>query len=204
MTEPPMHPPAAAPQTPSAEPAPKRRRGPPPKEIRGIIKGLRPLATKISRLTPDPKNARAHDERSVDALKRSLADLGQHRPIVVQKQGMIVRAGNGLLEAAKALGWNYIAALIVDEDDTAAIKRALTDNRTAELSTWDDGILLEQIVSMRGPAQAAALGRQPAHGPIACEIGRSRRQTCRLGMPLQARQRAPDAPRREATQSPSG
>jgi hypothetical protein len=51
------------------------------------------------------------------------------KPLVVQKQGMIVRKDNGRLMAAKRLGWERIAAL--DEDDVAAAARAIADNRAA-------------------------------------------------------------------------
>jgi DNA modification methylase len=48
-----------------------------------------------------------------------------------------VRAGNGTLAAAKALGWSEIAAVILDDDNSTASQFAIADNRTAELAEWD-------------------------------------------------------------------
>ena len=89
-----------------------------------ILDALRPLAVAVDGLHPDPANARTHDQRNLDAIKASLAKFGQRKPIVVQRQGMIVRAGNGTLAAAKALGWTEIAArrapmLIEQRSDTS-------------------------------------------------------------------------------------
>jgi len=106
-----------------------------------IVEQLRELEVPIENLHPDPANARKHNEKNLDAIKASLAAYGQRKPIVVQRQGMIVRAGNGTLQAAKALGWKRIAAVIVDEDNSTAAQFAIADNRTAELAEWDNETL---------------------------------------------------------------
>ena len=106
-----------------------------------IAESLRPLAVPVASLHEDPANARKHDARNLDAIKASLAKFGQRKPIVVQKDGMVVRAGNGTLAAAKALGWTEIAAVVVDEGDVAATAFAIADNRTAELASWDEDVL---------------------------------------------------------------
>lgn len=102
-----------------------------------IIDQLKPLAVKISTLVPDPANARKHDTRNLDAIKGSLTQFGQRKPIVVKRQGMVVIAGNGTLEAAKSMGWEEIAAVIVDDDITTATAYGIADNRSAELASWD-------------------------------------------------------------------
>lgn len=106
-----------------------------------IAESLRPLAVPVASLHEDPANARKHDARNLDAIKASLAKFGQRKPIVVQKDGMVVRAGNGTLAAAKALGWTEIAAVVVDEGDVEATAFAIADNRTAELASWDEDVL---------------------------------------------------------------
>jgi DNA modification methylase len=60
---------------------------------------------------------------------------------VVQRTGNIVRAGNGRVEAAKALGWTHIAAVVVDDESADAVAYAIADNRTAELAEWDNETL---------------------------------------------------------------
>jgi ParB-like chromosome segregation protein Spo0J len=106
-----------------------------------VLKQLEPLLVDVSTLTLDPTNARTHDRRNLEAIQRSLETFGQHQPIVVQEEGMIVRIGNGRLEAAKGLGWTKIAAVVVKESNVNAIARAIADNKTAELATWDFQIL---------------------------------------------------------------
>jgi DNA modification methylase len=106
-----------------------------------IAEGLRHLAVPISTLVPDAANARRHGPRNMEAIKASLARWGQRQPIVVQRTGNIVRAGNGRVEAAKALGWTHIAAVVVDDESADAVAYAIADNRTAELAEWDSETL---------------------------------------------------------------
>jgi len=113
-----------------------------------IAESLRGLAVDIASLTPDPANVRAHSERNMDAVKGSLARFGQLKPIVVQKDGLVVRAGNATLAAAKALGWTHIAATIEEMDDVAATAYGIADNRTAELAEWDQEGLAELLEQM--------------------------------------------------------
>lgn len=103
-----------------------------------IHDSLLPLAITIADLTPDPDNARRHTDRNLDSIAASLRAYGQRKPIVVQRQGMVVRAGNGTLDAARRLGWDQIAAVVIDETDITATAYALADNRTAELAVWDE------------------------------------------------------------------
>jgi DNA modification methylase len=121
-----------------------------------IAEPLRPLAVPMADLNPDAANARTHDQRNIDAIARSLARWGQRQPIVVQKDGMIIRAGNGRYEAAKSLGWSHMAALIVDENSADATAYAIADNRTAELAEWDDESLAGLLQSLDAEDMADA------------------------------------------------
>lgn len=106
---------------------------------------LRKLAVPIEKLKHDPKQAKSHDRRSIDAIKRSLEKHGQKKPIVVKKKGMQVKAGNGTLEAAKELGWTHIAAVVSNDPDKALRDFAISDNRSAELATWDRDVLAAEF-----------------------------------------------------------
>src|SRR5271168_918100 len=90
----------------------------------------------ITSLSPDPANARRHPERNLDQIKASLRRFGQQKPIVVDAAN-VVRAGNGTLAAAIALGWTTIAAVRSDLGKTELTAYAITDNRSAELAAWD-------------------------------------------------------------------
>jgi hypothetical protein len=94
----------------------------------------------IASLSPDPANARRHPQRNLDQIKSSLQRFGQQKPIVVDSSN-IVRAGNGTLAAAKALGWKTIAAVRSELPKTELTAYAITDNRSAELAEWDAEIL---------------------------------------------------------------
>lgn len=121
-----------------------------------IIEPLQPFAVPVADLVPDPQNARVHDRKNIDAIKASLQHNRQRLPIIVQKAGMIVRAGNGRLVAAKELGWTHIAAIVVDEPDAQAVAFSLADNRTGELADWDNDVLT-RVLSDYMPDDMAGL-----------------------------------------------
>jgi DNA modification methylase len=104
---------------------------------------------RLTDLVSDPNNARRHDQKNLDAIKGSLTQFGQRKPIVVQ--GTTVIAGNGTLEAAKQLGWEKIEVVRVPEDWTKdqAKAFALADNRTAELASWDEMVLAAQVIELK-------------------------------------------------------
>ncbi len=113
----------------------------------------------VASLLFDPANVRKHGERNLDAIKASLARFGQQKPIVVDSDG-IVRAGNGTLMAAKALGWDEIEIVRTNLRGSEATAYAIADNRTAELAEWDEGALAEQLAALQidDEALAAATG----------------------------------------------
>jgi DNA modification methylase len=113
-----------------------------------IIKALEPLAVELSSITEDPRNARRHNPRNLTEIKKSLTTFGQRKPIVVQAGTRIVEAGNGLLQAAAAMGWTHVAAVFVEDDVTAATGYAIMDNRGAELSDWDAPTLKDLLMEM--------------------------------------------------------
>ena len=96
----------------------------------------------------DPKNARKHSQRNLDAIAASLDKFGQRKPIVVHRG--VILAGNGTVEAAKSLGWKDIEITTVpdDWDDETAKAFALADNRSAELAEWDESELAKQLLEL--------------------------------------------------------
>ncbi len=113
-----------------------------------IIDSLKGLAVPIDSLKQDPRNARLHPERNLEALRTSLRYYGQRKPIVVRKNDSRIIAGNGLWQAAKDLGWTEIAAVFVDDDDATAAAYALMDNQSALLAEWDPNILGEIMADL--------------------------------------------------------
>ena len=103
----------------------------------------------ITDLSLDPKNARKHSARNLDAIAASLLKFGQRKPLVVHRG--VVLAGNGTLEAARSLGWTEIDVAEVpdDWDNDTAKAYALADNRTAELAEWDESELAKQLLELQ-------------------------------------------------------
>jgi|TARA_A100001201_G_scaffold16665_1_gene19647 hypothetical protein len=107
--------------------------------------------TSIKDLKSDHKNARRRTDRSAELIKESLQRYGAARSIVIDEDNRIL-AGNGTIEGAKEAGINRIRVIETDGDEVIAVRRtglteeqkvglALADNRTADLSEWDQEML---------------------------------------------------------------
>lgn len=114
-------------------------------DLSHIIPGLRSLAVPIAELVPDPTNPVRHNEKNLAAIRGSLAKFGQRLPVVVRSEGMIVEKGNGVVEAARQLGWTHIARVLVDDDNVTATSFAIADNRCSDLHRWDEDVM-EQLI----------------------------------------------------------
>ena len=110
-----------------------------------IHEDLWPLVVGLDEIKLDRRNARLHDQRNISAIAASLRQFGQIKPIVVNRKTKIIEAGNGTFHAAGSLDWTQIAVVWVDHDPASAAGFKVADNRTAELATWDDTLLLELI-----------------------------------------------------------
>jgi len=104
----------------------------------------------IDDLSLDENNARIHDEKNLAAIKGSLQEFGQRKPIVINDYNMVI-AGNGTVVAARLLGWTKIETVKIPSDWTEEQTKAfaLADNRTAELGTWDNDILAQQLIELQ-------------------------------------------------------
>jgi ParB family transcriptional regulator, chromosome partitioning protein len=107
--------------------------------------------TSINNLKADHKNARKRTDRSADLIKESLERYGAARSIVIDEDNRIL-AGNGTVEGAKAAGIKNLRIIDTEGDEIIAIRRtglsedekvglALADNRTSDLSEWDQEML---------------------------------------------------------------
>ena len=107
--------------------------------------------TSIKDLKSDHKNARRRTDRSAELIKESLQRYGAARSIVIDEDNRIL-AGNGTIEGAKEAGIDRIRVIETDGDEVIAVRRiglteeqkiglALADNRTSDLSEWDQEML---------------------------------------------------------------
>ena len=104
------------------------------------------------------KNPRRGD---VEAIAGSLQAHGQFRPIVVNEgthtgRPMETLAGNHTLKAVRLLAernpedprWQQVECYVVDVDEDRATRIVLADNRTSDLGSYDDDILLDVLESV--------------------------------------------------------
>ncbi len=103
------------------------------------------VSVQIGELKEWEHNARIHTRRNLDALKSSLTEFGQTKPILVQKSSKRIIAGNGTYQAMVALGWKMVDCRMLDLDDTKAEALAIADNRTGLLSEWDEKELTDSL-----------------------------------------------------------
>lgn len=112
-----------------------------------ISEPLRLMAVKISALHTDEHNVRVHPQRNIDVIRASLEKFGQQGPVVYVLRGRrkVVIKGNGLLAAAKQLGWKHLAAVKSDLAGHDATAFAIVDNQSTDLSAFDEGLLTAQL-----------------------------------------------------------
>lgn len=110
-----------------------------------IAERLATLAIPIGSVTTYPGNPREGD---IGAISVSLEAFGQLKPIVVQASTGHILAGNHLWKAAVALGWDQIAAVMVEIDDRDATRYLIADNRTQELGSYDQAALSSILVEL--------------------------------------------------------
>lgn len=118
------------------------------------------------KITADPENVRIHDQHNQNAIGQSLRDLGAGRSILIDAENVII-GGNGVYEQAQELG---IPVKIIESDgsELIAVKRtdlkssdakrkalAIADNRTSDLSFFDDA-KLRGMLDQCGELAAAA------------------------------------------------
>lgn len=101
----------------------------------------------IESLVLDPANARKHNDKNLEAIRGSLARFKQQKPIVVNKDNVVI-AGNGTLIAARSLGLKTLKVIKTDLVGTDLVAYGLADNKTAELAEWDEQILGSLLASL--------------------------------------------------------
>lgn len=102
----------------------------------------------ITELKPYEKNPRINDN-AVEYVANSIKEFGFKVPIVIDQNYVIV-AGHTRLKAAKQLGLKEIPVIIADDLTPEQIKAfRLADNKTAEFATWDNDLLLGELMDLK-------------------------------------------------------
>lgn len=100
----------------------------------------------VDGLKPYDKNARKHSDKDVQAIVNSIQEFGFNDPIGVWGDENLIVEGHGRLQAAKKLGMKTVPCIHLDHmDDKQRRAYALAHNKTAELSSWLDEVLAEEL-----------------------------------------------------------
>lgn len=95
------------------------------------------------------RNARAHGDEDIAAIKESIKSFGFNDPVGIWGENNIIVEGHGRVTAALQLGLEKIPCIRLDwMTDEQRRAYALAHNKTAELSGWDFETLDEELESI--------------------------------------------------------
>ena len=98
----------------------------------------------VSELKPYENNPRIND-LAVPQVAESIKQFGWQQPIVIDRNNVII-AGHTRYKAALRLGLETVPCKYADELTPEQVEAyRLADNKTAELATWDDEKLAEEL-----------------------------------------------------------
>jgi DNA modification methylase len=98
----------------------------------------------LDKIIPYQYNPRNNDD-AVEMTAKSIQEYGWRQPIVVDEHGIII-CGHTRLKAAEWLGLDTAPVHVAEglTDDQVRGYRIM-DNRSGELATWDDDLLMQEI-----------------------------------------------------------
>lgn len=101
----------------------------------------------IDEVHPYELNVKVHDQKQVEKISKSIAEFGWDQPIVVDKDGVIIK-GHGRRLAAIHLGLTQVPVLVRDDLDGDQVRAArLADNRVA-IGDIDADLLQQELASL--------------------------------------------------------
>ncbi len=119
-----------------------------PLDVAALIDKMKLVTIPTDKLTPYAKNPRINDG-GVDAVANSIRKFGFVNPIVVHGANNEIINGHTRLKAAKRLGLRRVPCLRGDHLTDAEIRALrIADNKTHELTAWDDGLLRLEVADL--------------------------------------------------------
>jgi ParB-like chromosome segregation protein Spo0J len=101
----------------------------------------------IGMLIPYELNSKVHDAKQVERVAKSIREFGWDQPIVVDKDGVIIK-GHGRRLAAISLGLSEVPVLVRSDLTPEQVRAArLADNRVA-ISDVDTELLQKELASL--------------------------------------------------------
>jgi hypothetical protein len=104
----------------------------------------------IGKVKPYEKNPRRIPERAVEITAESLKRFGWQRPLVVDRDYVLV-VGHVRLRAAKSLGLKHVPVVVADQltqDEIDAYR--IADNRSHDYTSWDYPELVDALDNLAG------------------------------------------------------
>lgn len=102
---------------------------------------------RIEDITPYENNPRQNDE-AVEPVMHSIREFGFKVPVVVDRDQIII-AGHTRYKAAVKLGLKEIPCIVAEDLDDEKVRAfRLADNKTAELSRWDEDLLQKELAQI--------------------------------------------------------
>jgi ParB-like chromosome segregation protein Spo0J len=103
----------------------------------------------LTKLVPNPRNPNKHPEKQVELLAKIIMNQGWRAPISVSRRSGFIVRGHGRYEAAKMMQVDEVPVdyqdYVSDAEEWADL---IADNRIAELSQMDTGILKDLLVEI--------------------------------------------------------
>ena len=99
----------------------------------------------LSDIKPYEKNAKTHPKKQLELLAENIKRFGFTTPCLIDKDNNLI-AGHGRLEAVKLLEWKDVPCVRMEnltDDEVKALR--LADNKLAEMSEWDMGLVTEEL-----------------------------------------------------------
>lgn len=100
----------------------------------------------VTSLIPYDKNPRKNEE-AIEAVAQSIDQNGFIQPIVVN-QDNIICIGHTRYLAAQMLELKEVPVIVKEMSRAEFIKLNIADNKTGELSDWDDDLLKELVIEL--------------------------------------------------------
>ena len=101
----------------------------------------------INLLIPYENNPRKND-KAVETVAKSIEEFGFKNPIIIDKNNVIV-CGHTRYKAAKKLGLEDVPVIVADDLTDDQIKAfRLVDNKTSELASWDEELLIQELLNI--------------------------------------------------------
>jgi ParB-like chromosome segregation protein Spo0J len=116
-------------------------------QVRDATSDVGTVTAHLRDLTPDPENRRQHSARNLAMIVDSLQRDGFGRSILIDENNTVL-AGNATIDAAAEVGIERVRIVEASGHEIIAVRRrgltdsqkrslSISDNRAAELATWD-------------------------------------------------------------------